>query len=133
MAASTVAPGGAAAIIRDLVPTIIIVDDNLDFLASAEALLNEEGFEVVGCVSDSSLVVAEVRRLRPTLVLLDIQLPQPDGFALAERLAHLDPAPVVVLISSRDAATYGAALRRAPVRGFIAKGELSGEALAALV
>ena len=45
----------------------------------------------------------------------------------------LDPPPLVVLVSSRDADSYGAELRAAPVRGFISKWELSGHALASMV
>lgn len=115
------------------VPTLVIVDDSQEFLASARAMLGEEGFDVVGCVSDPSLVVDLVRRLRPAVVLLDIQLPLVNGFELAGRLAELQPRPVVVLISSRDAASYGSELTHAPVQGFIPKWELSGDTLAALV
>ncbi len=114
-------------------PTLLIVDDNMEFLASAEAMLSEEGFDVVGCVSDASLAIEEVRRLHPAVVLLDVQLPVLGGFELARQLARLDPRPIVILISSRDPAAYGSELRRAPVRGFISKWELSGDALAAMV
>jgi DNA-binding NarL/FixJ family response regulator len=115
------------------VPTLVIVDDNSDFLASARAMLCEEGFDVVACISDPSLVVDHVRRLAPAIVLLDIQLPSISGFELARRLADLRPRPVVVLISSRDAASYGVELVDAPVQGFIPKWKLSGDALAAMV
>ena len=111
----------------------MIVDDNLEFLASAEVMLGEEGFDVVGCISDASRAVDEVRRLQPAVVLLDVQLPLLNGFELARQLAQLDPRPIVILISSRDQAAYGSELRRAPVRGFISKWELSGDALAAMV
>jgi DNA-binding NarL/FixJ family response regulator len=114
-------------------PTLVIVDDSLEFLASAEPMLREEGFDVVACVSDASRVVAEVRRLRPAVVLLDVQLPFLNGFELARQLADLDPRPIVILISSRDPAAYGSELTMAPVRGFISKWELSGDALAAMV
>jgi FixJ family two-component response regulator len=53
-------------------PTVVIVDDSEDFLDSAAALLNDEGFKVVGCVMDARVAVMEVRRLRPAVVLLDI-------------------------------------------------------------
>ena len=117
----------------DTLPTLVIVDDNLAFLASAEATLSEEGFDVIGCVSDASRAVEEVRLLQPAVVLLDVQLPLLNGFELARQLAKLDPRPVVILISSRDAASYGSELTLAPVRGFISKWELSGDALAAMV
>ena len=114
--------------------TVLIVDDHEAFRESATALLEAEGFSVVGGVADGGGAVAAVERLRPAVVLVDVQLPDVDGFEVAERLAAILPdPPVVVLISSREAAAYGRRLEAAPSRGFIAKRELSGAALAALV
>jgi DNA-binding NarL/FixJ family response regulator len=112
---------------------VLIVDDHADFRSSATALLEAEGFAVVGSAADGATAVEAVMRLRPAVVLLDVQLPDTDGFAVAGRLAQLADPPRVVLISSRDAAAYGARLDAAPARGFLAKRELSGAALAALV
>jgi len=114
-------------------PTVLIVDDHETFRESVSALLEAEGFAVVGEAADGLAGLAEAERLRPDVVLLDIQLPDLDGFAVAERLAAAPDAPAVVFISSRDAAAYGPRLEAAAVRGFIAKRELSGAALAALV
>jgi DNA-binding NarL/FixJ family response regulator len=113
--------------------TVLIVDDHEAFRASASALLEAEGFAIVGQASDGRAALLEVARLRPDLVLLDIQLPDIDGFDVAERLAETPTPPAVVLISSRDGATYGARLASAAAVGFIAKRELSGAALRALV
>lgn len=110
-------------------PTVVIVDDHADFRESARGLLEAEGFEVVGLAGDSAEAVAEAARLRPDLVLLDIQLPGADGFATAELLSRLSPAPIVVLTSSRPASSYGPRLAEARVRGFVAKSDLSGAAL----
>jgi DNA-binding NarL/FixJ family response regulator len=96
-------------------------------------MLGEEGFDVLGCVSDASRAVEDVRVLKPDVVLLDVQLPVLNGFELARQLAELDPRPIVILISSRDPAAYGSKLKVAPVRGFLSKWELSGDALAAMV
>lgn len=112
---------------------MLIVDDHDGFRESARALLEAEGFAVVGCAADGAAAVAAVGRLRPEVVLLDVQLPDVDGFAVAEQLAALHEPPRVVLISSRDAAVYGPRLAAAPVSGFLAKRELSGASLAALV
>ena len=114
-------------------PTVLIVDDHADFRASARALLDSEGFDVVGEAADGSAALDVVERIRPDIVLLDIQLPEPDGLEVADRLASRPQPPIVVLISSRDAAVYGARLRDSPARGFIPKSGLSGEALASLV
>jgi DNA-binding NarL/FixJ family response regulator len=113
--------------------TVLIVDDNDDFRHSAAALLDAEGFDVVGGVADGGAVFGAVERLRPDVVLLDIQLPDIDGFAIAESLAQTTEPPHVVLISSRDAAVYGQRIQAAHALGFLAKRELSGAALAALV
>lgn len=113
--------------------TVLIVDDHPDFRESASALLEAEGFAVVGRAADGDAAIAAVERLRPEVVLLDIQLPDLDGFVVAERLAERPDPPRVVLISSREAAAYGPRLERAAAQGFIPKRELSGPALAALV
>jgi len=112
---------------------VLIVDDHPEFRLAAAELLEEDGYVVVGSAADGAGAVEEARRVRPDVVLLDIQLPGADGFAVAEMLAALPEPPAVVLISSRDAASYGPRLAAAPSRGFIAKRELSGTALAALV
>lgn len=113
--------------------TVLIVDDHLDFRESAKALLEAEGFAVVAAVADGVDALVAIERLRPEVVLLDIQLPGEDGFAIAERLAATPQPPHVVLISSREAAAYGPRLDAAPARGFIPKRELSGAAIAALL
>jgi DNA-binding NarL/FixJ family response regulator len=113
--------------------TVLIVDDHDGFRESARALLEAEGFAVVGDAADGAAAMAAAARLRPDVVLLDVQLPDVDGFVVAERLAVGPDPPRVVLISSREAAAYGPRVGAAPVRGFLAKRELSGAALAALV
>jgi DNA-binding NarL/FixJ family response regulator len=114
-------------------PRVLIVDDHADFRESASALLEAEGYEVVGAAADGETAIVEVERLRPEIVLVDIQLPGIDGFDVAERLASSDVAPAVILISSRDARAYGSRIDEAPVRGFLAKRSLSAAALAGLV
>jgi DNA-binding NarL/FixJ family response regulator len=112
---------------------VLIVDDHAAFRSSARALLQAEGFDVVGEAADGASALRAVTRLRPEIVLLDIQLPDLDGMAVAEQLAAVPNAPAIVLISSRDAAAYGPRIQTAPARGFIPKSALSGAALAALV
>ena len=114
-------------------PTVLIVDDHEAFRDSASALLEAEGFSVVGQAADGREALAKAERLRPHVVLLDIQLPDLDGFAVAERLSAMPDAPRVVLISSRESAAYGARLSGAHALGFITKRELSARTLTALV
>ena len=113
--------------------SVLIVDDHAGFRASARAMLEAEGFDVVGEAADGTEAIASVVRLRPDIVLLDIQLPGLGGLAVAEQLAAGTDPPIVVLTSSRDAAAYGPRLGGTSARGFIPKSGLSGEALVALV
>jgi DNA-binding NarL/FixJ family response regulator len=113
--------------------TVLIVDDHPGFRSAARALLEADGFDVVGEAADGASGLAAAARLRPGLVLLDIQLPDLDGFTVAERLASAEPPPAVVLVSSRTASSYRRRLADSPARGFVAKSDLSGAALSALL
>jgi DNA-binding NarL/FixJ family response regulator len=114
-------------------PTVLIVDDHAGFRSFARAVLEAEGFDVVGEAEDGASALAAMVRLRPDVVLLDIQLPDIDGFEVAERLARAVDAPAVVLVSTRDISSYRRRLAASPVRGFISKSELSGSALSAFI
>jgi DNA-binding NarL/FixJ family response regulator len=108
---------------------VLIVDDHSSFRSFARRLLVADGFDVVGEAVDGAGAVDAVRTLAPDVVLLDIRLPDVDGFGVAEVLAGDDDAPVVVLVSSRARGDYGRRVETSPVRGFIAKDDLSGEEL----
>ena len=111
--------------------SVLIVDDHAAFRAAAGALLEAEGFAVVGEAGDGISALAAVRALRPDVVLLDVQLPDLNGFDVAERLAAGETIPVVVFVSSRSASAFRRRLAANPAWRFIAKSDLSGEALAA--
>jgi DNA-binding NarL/FixJ family response regulator len=113
--------------------TVLIVDDHSGFRAAARALLQSEGFEVVGEAADGASALEAARHARPRVVLLDVQLPDLDGFAVCERLlAEADP-PLVVLTSTRTESSYRRRLAESRASGFIWKGNLTGAALTALV
>ncbi|WUD70799.1 response regulator transcription factor [Streptomyces sp. NBC_00510] len=99
-------------------PTVLVVDDHAGFRAAVRGLLEAEDFEVVGEAADATEAVARTQLLKPYLVLLDIRLPGEDGITVAARLAELADPPLVVLVSSRDAAAYGPRLRDAKALGF---------------
>lgn len=108
---------------------VLVVDDHAGFRSCASALLTAEGFEVVGAAESGEAAIALAADLEPELVLLDIQLPDIDGFEVAERLLVLDPKLKIVLVSSRDRSEYGSAIERSGAIGFIWKAELSGGAI----
>jgi DNA-binding NarL/FixJ family response regulator len=114
-------------------PTLLIVDDHPGFRSLARRLLAAGGFEVVGEAADGLAAIAAARRLRPDVLLLDVQLPGVDGFEVAARLRDGGAGPAVVLISTRDRADYGPRVDRCGARGFIHKADLSGAAVRALL
>ena len=113
--------------------SVLIVDDHPSFRASARRMLEAGGYEVVGEAEDGGAAIAAVRELHPQLVLLDVQLPDLDGFEVAERLCANGGAPAVVLTSSRDRSDFGNVIDGSPARGFVPKSELSAETIALLI
>jgi DNA-binding NarL/FixJ family response regulator len=120
------------ATIRRMPRSVLVVDDHSGFRDAARALLESAGFEVIGEAHDGESALHAAERLHPAIVLLDVQLPDIDGFAVAEQLARGYKPPAVILTSTREASSYRRRLATSSALGFIAKRELSVEALAAL-
>ncbi len=113
--------------------TVLIVDDHATFRASARLLLESEGFDVVGEAEDGGSAIEQATSLAPDLILLDVQLPDIDGFEVASRLTDKAGAPVVILISSRDGGDFGPLVKASGARGFVPKADLSGDSVRALL
>jgi DNA-binding NarL/FixJ family response regulator len=113
--------------------TILIVDDDRRFRAQARDLLAADGFIVIGEAVDGASGLEAAQALQPDFVLLDIGLPDIEGFEVAKALAVNGPPPLVVLTSSRDARAYGRRLANGQVLGFVPKERISGAAIRALV
>ena len=113
--------------------SVLIVDDHSGFRAQARRMLESEGYRVVGEAGDVSSAIEAVRALRPDLALVDVYLPDGDGFEVASRLGMLDAAPAVVLTSSHESAEFAGCVAGSGARGFVPKTELSREAIEELV
>jgi DNA-binding NarL/FixJ family response regulator len=113
--------------------TLLIVDDHPSFRASARELLEAEGFDVVGEAEDGASALVAIGRLEPDVVLLDVQLPDMNGFEVASKVTANGSGAAIVLVSSRDGSDFGPLVLESGARGFIPKGELSGERLADLI
>ena len=113
--------------------SVLIVDDHPSFRATARLLLEAEGWVVVGEAEDGERAITRCAELAPDVVLLDVNLPDINGFDVAARLTARDGAPAVVLTSSRDSSDFGPLVARCGARGFLPKADLSGDALARLV
>jgi DNA-binding NarL/FixJ family response regulator len=95
-------------------------------------MLEADGYQVVGEAQDGRSGIVAAHALRPDIVLLDVHLPDLDGFEVAAALTRSDDAPIVVLASSRELGDFGQLVTRSGARGFVAKADLSGAALEAL-
>jgi DNA-binding NarL/FixJ family response regulator len=113
--------------------SVLIVDDHPSFRASARRLLEADGWDVIGEAGDAAGAIAAARRLRPSLVLLDVNLPDGDGYEVASALTAGEAPPAVVLTSTHESADIEPLARASGARGFVPKHELSSEALASFL
>ena len=111
--------------------TILVVEDSPDEAFYLRMRLEAEKYDVL-TAGNGADALQLVQANLVDLVLLDVGLPDMDGFEVSHRLAGLPSPPVVVLISSRPIADLRRQVADSPVAGFIAKHELSAAAVAAL-
>jgi DNA-binding NarL/FixJ family response regulator len=95
-------------------------------------MLEADGYQVVGEAQDGRSGIVAAHALRPDIVVLDVHLPDLDGFEVAPALTRSDDAPIVVLTSSRELGDFAQLVTHSGARGFVAKADLSGAALEAL-
>ena len=125
--------GRRAAIVGRVPATVLIVDDHADFRLVARALVEVGGFRVVGEAATGTEALEAAAELRPQVVLLDVHLPDFDGFTVCRELRGLDPGVKVVLCSVRAASDFGSRVEGCGACGFLAKSQLSTDALTRIV
>jgi two-component system, NarL family, invasion response regulator UvrY len=104
---------------------VLTVDDHATFRHAARALIGAtEGFEVAGEAASGEEGVAAAVRLHPDLVLMDVRLPDIDGYEATRRIVPLQPGAVVVLISATEEAILGETAARCGAVAFVCKEEL---------
>jgi DNA-binding NarL/FixJ family response regulator len=118
---------------RAMGTTVLVVDDHPGLRACARRFLEAQGYRVVGEAADGASAVVRARELRPQLALVDVYLPDMDGFEVAARLASLKDRPAVVLTSSHDLSELNPVGPDSGARGFIPKEQLSRTAIEALL
>ncbi len=100
---------------------VLVVDDEALIRTGFQHILNAAGdIEVVAAVSGRQ-ALAEVGRLHPDVVLLDIRMPDVDGLTVLERLRALPRPPVVAMLTTFDTDEYVAAALRMGAAGFLLK------------
>lgn len=118
---------------RAMKRTVLIVDDHAGFRASARRVLESEGYSVIAEAEDGTSGVTAAAESRPDVALVDVQLPDFDGFEVTKRLLDAGAAPQIVLISSRERSDFGSLIDTSGAEGFVSKADLSGAALEALL
>jgi DNA-binding NarL/FixJ family response regulator len=113
--------------------TVLIVDDHAGFRDSARRVLEAGGYSVIAEAADGSSGVMAAAESQPDLALVDVQLPDFDGFEVTRRLREAGEAPEIVLISSHERADFGSLVENSGARGFVSKSDLSAAALEALL
>lgn len=106
--------------------SLLIVDDHAGFRSWAREVLADEGFDVIGEAGDGRTAIRLAEELRPEIVLLDIQLPDLDGFDVADQISQA----TVVLTSGRAPEDFGGRLSSSP-HSFVSKEDISGATLEA--
>jgi CheY-like chemotaxis protein len=113
----------------------LLVDDSLDFLQTARALLEQEGLQIVGIATTGADALVRAAELRPDVTLLDVDLGTTDGFELARNLArrpNLD-AGHLILISVNTEEDLIDLIEASPAIGFVWKPTLSAATIESLV
>ena len=111
---------------------VLLVDDNSDFRRAARQLLERHGFAVVA-EADTGMSGLERAQEHRRRWLVDVQLPDIDGFEVAQRLSRLATPVDVILTSSLDDTDFGALVAASSALGFVPKAELSASAIETLL
>jgi CheY-like chemotaxis protein len=113
--------------------SVLVVDDDDAFRALAVRLLRSLGYDVVGEAGDAASAVDAAKSLRPSAILLDVNLPDHDGFWVAETLNDAGIGSRVVLTSSAMTTVPASTLERCGAVAFVPKGDLATTDLSSLL
>jgi DNA-binding NarL/FixJ family response regulator len=104
---------------------VLIVDDDARFRALARTLLQASGYAVAAEAANGEQALAAARRVHPDAALVDVQLPDTDGFALARDLADANHGLRIVLTSTDPTLARPATVATSGALAFVAKDELA--------
>ena len=111
---------------------IVLADDHQIFRQGLRALLEREGFRVVGEASDGLEVVRLVRELSPSIAILDVGMPQLNGIDAAREINKRFPDTLIVLLTMFEDEVYVLEALRVGVRGYVLKAQTSPDLINAL-
>jgi len=110
--------------------SVLVVDDQVPFRSAAKAVLRRmEGFELAGEAASGSEAIELVDRLRPELVLMDINMPEMNGIEATRRITSAHPGVVVILCSTYDASDLPSGAAVSGASGYLNKEQLGADSL----
>lgn len=111
----------------------LLVDDNVQFLAAARQLLEQEGLVITGTAERTADALLLAVELRPDVALVDIKLGAESGFELARQLSEAARPVPVIMISTHAGEDYADLIAASAAIGFVSKSGLSAAAVQDLV
>ncbi len=112
---------------------VLLVDDFEGFRHSLRSFLaSQPGFEVVGEAVDGNEAIEQAEKLHPDLVLMDLEMPNKDGFDATREIKHRLPDTRVVILSMHNSDVYRRAAREFRADDFIDKNSMKYALVAVL-
>lgn len=114
--------------------SVLLVDDQAAFREIARGqLAADETFLIVGEAADGGGAIEMTGRLRPSVIVMDIQMPDMNGIEAARHILRHDPSVRIVLTSMGNDAEYEPLAREIGACGFLPKRDLSPSKVHALI
>jgi DNA-binding response OmpR family regulator len=107
---------------------VLVIDDDPDFITMTKLILVQAGFDVAGALGCNA-ALEKCSEVNPDLILLDLMMPEIDGFETYKRLSQVTEAPVIVITASGDRANAVRSLE-AGVQDYISKPFYNAEMVA---
>jgi DNA-binding NarL/FixJ family response regulator len=112
----------------------LIIDDSAAFRDAASKVLERDGIHVVGTATNTVEALDRSQRLRPDVVVIDIDLGAESGFDIAQLLhSGVPPTPALILVSTHSEHDFADLIKASPALGFVPKFAFSAAAVRALV
>jgi DNA-binding NarL/FixJ family response regulator len=113
--------------------SVLVADDQSMVRAGFRLLLGgEDGIDVVAEAGDGNEAIAKAARFRPTVVLMDIRMPELDGLEATRRILATDPEARVLILTTFDLDEYIFAALTAGASGFVLKDDPPEQLIAAI-